>query len=356
MGPVSEAPDPRGTLTFTADTPIHIAVVTAGSPPGLAAVGSEQEAGAEQALTDSGTDLPIVLETFQDGCDAESAAAIADSIAAAGDIIAVVGHTCSTACEAAAPIYEAVNITMISPSCGASTLVDTINYVDSFTRTIHDDQLEGTLAASFAFSELGARTALLIDDGTVNTVHFTQAFSTQFRSVNGSVVVAPTFDDDEDWYTQMLAFVQDGQVGVIYAPLLPDSSALLLEQLQAAQVDVPLIAHHMARSGWMGDQAAGYPLYATGPYLEQDRFASASYWASYDATALLLNALGEVAQQRGDSIHVGQQALRDAITSTSSYQGATGLLTCTPQGDCSASQLAVARLNDSGWQVVFIPR
>jgi branched-chain amino acid transport system substrate-binding protein len=67
----------------------------------------------------------------------------------------------------------------------------------------------------------------------------------------------------------------------------------------------------------------------------------------YDATNLLLNAIQIVAIEEADgTLHIGRQALRDALYATSGYEGLTGKLGCDEYGDCGAIRLQVVRLDD----------
>jgi branched-chain amino acid transport system substrate-binding protein len=70
---------------------------------------------------------------------------------------------------------------------------------------------------------------------------------------------------------------------------------------------------------------------------------------TYDATNMLLNAIETAAVQDAHvegMLHIGRQALRDALYATSGYQGLTGSLTCDAYGDCGAIRLRVTRLDD----------
>jgi branched-chain amino acid transport system substrate-binding protein len=75
-----------------------------------------------------------------------------------------------------------------------------------------------------------------------------------------------------------------------------------------------------------------------------------SYYAhNYDAASLLFNALERVAVQAPDgTLHLGRQALRDALHATSGVQGLTGTLTCDRYGDCGVARFQVVRLADAG--------
>jgi branched-chain amino acid transport system substrate-binding protein len=73
-----------------------------------------------------------------------------------------------------------------------------------------------------------------------------------------------------------------------------------------------------------------------------------SYYAHwYDAANMLFNAIEAVAVQEEDGrLHIGRQALRDALYATAGYQGLTGSLTCDEYGDCGMARFEVVRLND----------
>jgi branched-chain amino acid transport system substrate-binding protein len=68
---------------------------------------------------------------------------------------------------------------------------------------------------------------------------------------------------------------------------------------------------------------------------------------AYDALNLLLDTIAAVAVQDKDgTLHIGRQALRDAMYSTAGYQGLTGSLTCDQYGDCGGGRFQVVRLDD----------
>jgi branched-chain amino acid transport system substrate-binding protein len=45
-------------------------------------------------------------------------------------------------------------------------------------------------------------------------------------------------------------------------------------------------------------------------------------------------------------LHLGRQALRDALYTTVNFQGLTGHLTCDKFGDCGVPRFKVVRLDD----------
>jgi branched-chain amino acid transport system substrate-binding protein len=68
---------------------------------------------------------------------------------------------------------------------------------------------------------------------------------------------------------------------------------------------------------------------------------------SYDAMNIILAAIKNVAVQDADgTLHIGRQALRDAVAATKDFKGLTGNLTCDPNGDCADPKIAVYQLVD----------
>ena len=72
---------------------------------------------------------------------------------------------------------------------------------------------------------------------------------------------------------------------------------------------------------------------------------SAFHAHAYDATNILFNAIEKVAVKNADgSLFIPKKALRDAIFATKDFQGLTGVLSCSPTGDCGAPLIAVYEL------------
>ncbi|MEE8390117.1 MAG: ABC transporter substrate-binding protein, partial [Anaerolineae bacterium] len=71
------------------------------------------------------------------------------------------------------------------------------------------------------------------------------------------------------------------------------------------------------------------------------------YGYAYDAANLLFDAIEAVAVQEEDgTLHIGRQALRDALYATTDFEGVTGTLTCDEFGDCGTARFNIVRLDD----------
>ena len=70
---------------------------------------------------------------------------------------------------------------------------------------------------------------------------------------------------------------------------------------------------------------------------------------AFDATNLLLNGIEAVAVKDASvvgTLHIGRQALREALVATTDLEGVAGMHTCDEFGDCSAARFHVMRLDD----------
>jgi branched-chain amino acid transport system substrate-binding protein len=117
---------------------------------------------------------------------------------------------------------------------------------------------------------------------------------------------------------------------------------------------------------------AGEGMYFSGPSLafEGDRYDTfmASYKEvsagrmalsvfhahAYDAANMIFDAVEAVAQKDGDgNTIIGRQALRDALYSTSGFDGITGNLTCDENGDCADPQIAVNQIQGGEYVPIY---
>jgi branched-chain amino acid transport system substrate-binding protein len=100
---------------------------------------------------------------------------------------------------------------------------------------------------------------------------------------------------------------------------------------------IPTRPEGPAHDAFVSNYEAGYGERPTTPYY--------AHW--YDAANLLFDVIETVAvHEASGTLHVGRQALRDALYAVSGYQGLTGSLTCDQHGDCGVARFQVVRLED----------
>lgn len=361
-------------ITVTQQRPLQIGVAIAPLTI-LGTEGQEYLRGMELAVQrrPSIKGFPVEVLTVDAGCSAEGGQFSAEVLVNALNLAVVIGPVCTEACQAGAPIYEQAYFTAVSPACSATALTDELLHVGAFMRTMYDDALEADVAARFAYTQLGARRAALIHDGTPETADLIAAFEASFTRQGGQIVSSVVIPRDEENVRPLLAELAPGRPDLIYAPLLPAPAARVALQLNTTLLaGTPLIGGRHLISTWfvqeVGLTANG--TYAVGPYVQGEAYdnlvqaynerygeqpSSVLFAFAYDATTLALQAIENVAVTNGQSLRIGRQALRQNLYNTSNWPGVTGVLTCTQWGDCSVGALAVQQVRDNEWQIVYIP-
>jgi len=244
---------------------------------------------------------------------------------------------------------------------------------DAFLRTMYDDAHEGELAARFAYLELGARRAAIIDDGTPNTASAATAFEALFGYLGGEIVARETVTPGSGDARSALLVSTGAGADLIYAPLLPDDAvSIVIQKATADMGEVPLLGGRYYWSNWFLGET-GYTAnrtYASGPVLSSPAYetlvrryierygeppSSPIVAYAYDATMLLLSAIERVAHSGPDGLYIGRQALRQALYDTTTYSGVTGVLTCSNWGDCSVHNPGIGQVQDGQWITVYLP-
>lgn len=373
--PDTAAPDdPLGTIEVSSSQTIRIGVDTA-TGFGVDVEGEEIMRGAQLAVEDYGSlhGFDVELVRISSQCSESGGQSTALSFTSDPTIAVVIGPMCAAACEAALPVYEEAHFTVVSPGCGTAHLTDQVTHIDAFTRTIYGDRQEGELAARFAYFELRARKAAIIDDGTAETSDLILGFETTFTSLGGTIAVSATADQGSANFRPALTSIVEADPEVIYAPLLPADAILLsIQKAGAGLQDVPLIGgrRYVNRSFVEGAGYTADGVYAPGPLLASDQYQTvaeryteeygsapvgAQFAFGYDAASLALRSIDEgSALSTGGNLLIGRQAVRDALYSTTTFPGITGTLTCSGWGDCSAGDLAVYRVREGEWVETYI--
>jgi branched-chain amino acid transport system substrate-binding protein len=261
---------------------------------------------------------------------------------------------------------------MISGSSTAPSLTSTGGEVGAywrpgFLRTAQNDALSGRAAATFAFEVLAVRKAATIDDGDPYTQGLTGTFQQVFAELGGEAVLAATVNKGDTNMGPVLAAVAGSGAELLFFPVLrPEGDYLVLQAREKEELEDTTL---MTAEGLyietflqsVGEAGVGVYLVVPVPPegAAHDAFVSryekkygegpaTSYYAStYDAANLLLDAIESVAvEDRAGTLHVGRQALRDALYATAAYAGLTGNLTCDQYGDCGVARFQVLRLDD----------
>ena len=358
--------DPLGVVTIKKGQPVHVAywMVVAGAD---ASLGIDTRRGVELAIQDKGGKLlghPIKLSGQDEGCNAEGGQAAATKLASDPTIVAAIGSNCSSAARPGAPILWKAGIPTVSPSNTAPYLTDPKRgkEYDGYTRTAHNDKVQGAVAAQFAIKKLGAKTAATIHDGSVYAEQLQAVFAEEFKKLGGTIVaqeaVAPTDTD----MRPVLTKIATGKPDFIYLPIFIAAAGHITRQSKEV-AGLEKVALMSADGSFSPDfyKAAGEA--AVGMYHSSPDFSAfgagykdflakhqkkygekpiAPFHAhGYDAAMMVFAAVEKVGVKDGDTLYIPRKALRDALYATKGQKGLTGTICCSEFGDCADPRIAV---------------
>lgn len=372
--PRFECKDSIGCVSVAPGEPLKIGVLQALSGR-VAPLGVEQIRGIELAIDkhrDKVLGHPILLQTEDTGCTEEGGANAALKIIADPQVVAILGTTCSGAAVTASKAMSDAGLTMISGNNSAPFLTAVAgkkapHWQPGYFRTAPNEEASGKAAAIYAFHELGVRNAATINDGDIYTRGLTDGFVQAFEKLGGKIVLSTSVDKGDKEMQPVLTAVMNSDAQLLFFPLFqPEGNHILRQARKTAGFEKIILMSDGAliENSFIEDvQGDGIGMYfvgpapPTGPAIEKlardykaryDVSPAASYYQNaYDAADLLLKTIEAIAVQDPDgSLHMGRQALRDALYATREFQGVTGLLSCDAFGDCALPVFNVLRLND----------
>jgi branched-chain amino acid transport system substrate-binding protein len=383
VAPVSaQAPeDPLGVVEIPPGEPLVIAgwAVLSGAD---ASLGTDWVNSMYIAADDRGNELkghPIEIITEDALCTPEGGALAAQKLASNPTVVGLIGSSCSDETVGGIGTLTNAGLTTISPSNTRPLLTspDRGPEYAGYLRTAHSDAFQGKAVAEFVYNELGLKTAATLHDGSAYAEALQQVFQDEFIALGGQVVTQQALQKGQTDMKPVLTAIANTQPApeAIYYPIFTAEGAFVTAQSKevAGLENVALLG---SDGMFNADMVKGAGAAANGMYLSSPDFSafqagyadllakyeakfgikppSAFHAHGYDAMNILLNAIEQVSVEGEDgTLYVGKQALRDAIYATKDFQGVTGVLSCSPTGDCGAPLIAVYQIGqtevDGGW-------
>jgi branched-chain amino acid transport system substrate-binding protein len=372
--PSFECTDTIGCVTIGPEEPVEIGVIQALSGE-VATLGIDEVRGLELALAKREGQLlghPVQLHSEDELCSREGGTVAAEKLKSMPQLAAIFGTTCSGAAVPAVKILSEAGLTMISGANTAPSLTSVngragADQQPGYFRTAHNDANQGRAAATFVFQELGIRKAATINDGDVYTHGLTDVFGQVFAELGGEIVLATAINKGDTDMKPVLEAVAASEAELLFFPLFEPESHFIT--LQVKEVDglagiglmtgesslTPTFIEAVDSNGAgvyfvspATPESAAYETFvANYQSTYQQAPSSPLLAAAYDAANLLLDAMEQVAvTEQNGTLHLGRQALRDALYATSGYSGLSGSLTCDKFGDCGPARFKVVRLAD----------
>jgi branched-chain amino acid transport system substrate-binding protein len=357
------AQDDGSTVTVASDGSVVLGVAAALSGEGLAPLGEDIVRGAELALEDRPTvtvgdaEFAVSLDPQDDQCSAEGGQAVANLFASNPEVVGVVGPMCSSACRAAAPIFDEAGFTSISPSCTAADL-STSDFA-SFNRAVVSDAFQGVLAAEFIFDTLGVTSIATLHDGSPYGEGLITVLTDRFTELGGEVVAADAVNVGDTDFRGLLEEIADSEPELVYFGGFPAEAARLAQQLPDAGLeDVIFMGADGIKTPEFIELAgdAGEGVYASSSIgVSSDRLDEVTerytetyeteptgpfYPNAYDAVNMFLDAIEAVGEvDDSGNLVIDRAALSEYVRSISDFDGLIGVLNCDGTGECAVSDI-----------------
>jgi branched-chain amino acid transport system substrate-binding protein len=366
-GAAAEPPeDELGVVEIPEGEPLNIGFwgVISGAD---AALGVDSQRGLEIAIDDRGGELlgHEIQLTVQDAqCTPEGGATAAQALAADTTIVGLVGSICSDETVGGIQTITEAGLTTISPSNTrpALTAEDRDETFAGYLRTAHNDEVQGKVAAEYAFNELQVTTAATIHDGSAYAEALQQVFADEFTALGGEITSQEAVDRGQTDMSTVLNNIAADSPELLYFPIFTAEGGFVAAQsrdIGGLEETILMGSDGLFSADFVeaaGPNAEGMFLSSPdfGAFGEEyqgflDKYQEAYGEApiqifhahAYDAANILMNAIEEVAVEVEGTLYVPKGALRDAIYATENHEGIIGTLSCSEVGDCSAPVIAI---------------
>jgi branched-chain amino acid transport system substrate-binding protein len=348
---------------------------------GAVALGKGMVRGANLAIkqaneTQEVKDLGLTIESVEgdDKGDPTTGGNVATQFASNPALVGVMGHLNSGVTRVAVKIYNQANIVQVSP---ANTAVDLTQMgMANYFRVCTMDSVQGPVAADYAFTTAGIKTAFVVDDATVYGVGLADEWAKQFEADGGVVAGREKSTDKQTDFKSLVTTIKSKNVGIVYYGGVYNAGALLSRQLKEGGVAVPLMggdglydAEYIKLAGAesaKGDlcTSVGLPIdllpkgqeFKSAFEAAYPGEAIAAYDAySFDAANVIIKAIVSVAKSMGvDKVTTteGKKAIIAAVAKTD-FEGVTGKVQFDANGDTTNKAITVYVVGADGtWGAV----
>lgn len=315
----------------------------------------------QYAKTGKYTINPVIADDRNDPTEGANAAL---KLITQDKVLAVVGPLTSKVSIPVSEICEKYKIPMIT---GASTNPKVTVYQGRrkgyIFRACFIDPFQGGIAASFALSNLKAKTAVVLYDvGNDYSKGLAEFFRATFIKGKGNIAAYESYQKDDVDFSALVSKAALKKPDVLYIPDYYNKVVLIARQVREKGIKSPMLGS----DGWDSPELlkAGNAIvgnYFTNHYSVQSKDQAtrqfiaaykAKYGAppdalaalAYDATRIFLQALDTANQPKGDEIKAVLAGLKN-------FKGATGTISFDKNGDAIKSAV-VLKVEKNGFTYV----
>ncbi|MFH1985318.1 MAG: ABC transporter substrate-binding protein [Pseudomonadota bacterium] len=265
---------------------------------------------------------------------------VAADQAVAADVTAIIGPAWSSQALAVARVAQRAGVPMIVNS---ATHPDVTRVGDSIFRVCYTDQLQGQVMAAFAFGDVKARRAVILQDMTSDySLGLAASFEQTFGAMGGSVITRIGYKPNQPNFQDVLKRAKAFTPDIVFLPGHDESGGIVADAARIG-LQVPFLGG----DGWdvasffeKGGNRLRTGYFATHYIRAIDTPASRAFVARHGAkhpslspAALSYDAVGILAKAITRAGTTDRKAVRDALAATSGYVGVTGTISFDATGD-----------------------
>lgn len=293
----------------------------------------------------------IELVVVDNKSDKVEAANAATRLIEKEKVVAIIGSWGSSLSMAAGPIAQEAQVPVVAASA-TNPLVTFGN--DYYFRVCFIDPFQGTVMANYAFTELKAKKAAIIQEVSNDySVGLAKFFTDAFEQLTGdsnAIVEVSSYNTGDNDFSAQLQNVAAKKPDVIFAPGNFTESAMLIKQAKEQGITIPFLGGDTWETPeflTVGGDSVNGAVYSffydskafstelgtqfTDEYTKQYSKDPAGVTAlGFDAYMVIYDAI-----KRANS--ADPKAIRDAIATTKDYPGAAGTITLDENGDAVKS-------------------
>jgi branched-chain amino acid transport system substrate-binding protein len=180
----------------------------------------------------------LVLDPVDDQGDPNAGVQAATTLAATGQVVGVIGPVQSSVARQVVPILSGSHVADISPATADPTLTRGAQYrtdpqrqYSSFFRVITTDTVQAAYAAEYAYRDLKARTAYLVDDQQTYGLNLVDDFAHAFQQLGGHVITTVGLPLGQKDIGPLISDITRTMPDVVYFGGQGSAAAALLKQL-----------------------------------------------------------------------------------------------------------------------------
>lgn len=302
----------------------------------------------------------IKIELMDDKNDPKEATNVAQRLVSNKNVVGVVGHFSSTACLAAAPVYQKAGLVEFSPTSSHPDFTKQGTYM---FRNINTQEIEGPIVADMVVNRMKGKKIAVIyinnDWGITAKDNFIKAA----EKLGAEIVAEEMFIGSQTKdFTPTLTKINEQKPDVIFLAAFYSETGMIAQQMKQLGYDYPIAGLSSLFNEELlklaGDAVEGINLptnffpgdpnpvvtdflsaYEKEYGAEPDQFAA----VAYDTMGMMIEAIKKAGPDR--------TAIREELAKIKDYNGVTGIITFNENRDV-VKTMKILEIKDGKFQLV----